>query len=102
MSFQYAAVLLLLLAASLLGDDSVNPPCKAERRVVAACFKVHGRLSNWNGNPGQRIWIIGTKRMLGVRGDTHLPKALASRMGDFEDVATGDFEVCPFTPKREG
>jgi hypothetical protein len=102
MSLKYAAVLILLLSASLLGDDSVNPPCKADKRVVAACFKVHGRLSNWNGNPTRRIWIIGTKRMLGIREDTSLPKALERAKPDFDDVSTGDFEVCPFTRERKG
>lgn len=102
MSLKYAAVLIFLLSAPLFGDDSVNPACKADKRVVAACFKVHGRLSNWNGNPSARIWIIGTKRMLGVEGDTDYPIALKTRVGHFDDVATGDFEVCPFTPKRKG
>lgn len=102
MSLKYAAVLIVLLSASLFGDDSVNPSCKADKRVVAACFKVHGRLSNWNGNPTGRIWIIRTKRMLGIREDTSLPKALERTRPDFDDVSTGDFEVCPFTRERKG
>ena len=93
---------MLLLSASLLADDSVNPACKVDKRVVAACFKVHGQLSNWNGNPAQRIWIIGTKRMLGLREDTDLPKALKRASPDFDDVSTGDFEVCPLTRERKG
>jgi hypothetical protein len=102
MNFKCAFVFIILLSASLFADDSVSPPCKTDKRVVAACFKVHGRLSNWNGNPTQRIWVIGTKRMLGVRVGTELPKALNDKLGDFDDIATGDFEVCPFTPRREG
>lgn len=103
MSFRHVAVLVLLFySASLIGDDSLNPSCKADKRVVAACFKAHGRLSNWNGNPAQRIWVIGTKRMLGIRGDTDLPKALNDKLGDFDDVATADFEVCPFTHQQQG
>jgi hypothetical protein len=101
MKFKYAA-LLLLVSASLLGDDSVNPACKTDKRVVAACFKVYGRLSNWNGNPTRRIWIIGTKRVLGIREDTELPRALTSREADFDNVETGDFEVCPLTRERKG
>jgi hypothetical protein len=103
MSLNHAAVFLLLLCStSLIADDTVNLTCKADKRVVGACFKVHGRLSNWNGNPTQRIWIVGTKRMLGVRVDTDLPKALADKMGDFDDVAVGDFEGCPLTREQAG
>jgi len=94
--------LLLLCSTSLIADDSANLTCKADKRVVSACFKVRGRLSNWNGNPTQRIWIVGTKRVLGVREDTDLPKALADKMGDFDDVAVGDFEVCPLTREQAG
>jgi hypothetical protein len=102
MPVKYAVILVCLLSVSVLGGDSVNPACKTDKRVVATCFKVHGRLSNWNGNPTRRIWIIGTKRMLGIREDTKLPTALTSRKADFDNVETGDFEVCPLTPKREG
>ena len=71
-------------------------------RVNPACFTVHGRLSNWNGNPTQRIWVIGTKRMLGLRVDTSLPKVLEGKLGDFDDEVYGDFEFCLFTPERPG
>jgi hypothetical protein len=102
MNFKCVFVFIVLLSAPLFADDSVSPPCKTDKRVVAACFKVHGRLSNWNGNPTRRIWIIGTKRMLGIREDTSLPKALERAKPDFDDVSTGDFEVCPFTRERKG
>jgi|ERR1035437_187054 hypothetical protein len=96
------ATLLLFSSATALADNSVNPACRIDKRVVGACFKVHGRFSNWNGNPTQRIWIIGTRRILGVREDTTLPPALEKRLGDFDDVATGDFEVCPLTSEQSG
>jgi hypothetical protein len=103
MNLKYFTLLsLVLCSAALIADDSINHACKADKRVVGECFKVHGRLSNWNGNPTQRIWIIGTKRMLGVREDTDLPKALGDKMGDFDDVAIGEFEVCPLTPEQKG
>ena len=94
--------LLCVCSVPLFAADSVNQACKVDKRVVAACFSVHGRLSNWNGNPTQRIWIIGTKRMLGIREDTDLPPSLEKRMGRFDDVATGDFEVCPLTTEKPG
>jgi hypothetical protein len=82
--------------------DDRNAVCRKDSRVIAACFTVHGRLSNWNGNPTQRIWVIGTKRMLGLRVDTSLPKVLEGKLGDFDDEVYGDFEFCPFTPERPG
>jgi hypothetical protein len=102
MGSKYLVVLALLLSASLFADDSVNPACKADPRIVGACFKVHGRLSTWNGNPTGRIWIIGTKRILGVRDDIRYPVALGNRLGHFDDVATGNFEVCPLTREQKG
>jgi hypothetical protein len=102
MRFKYLAVFILFYSASLVADDSINAACKTDKRVVNSCFKVHGRLSNWNGNPTQRIWIIGSNRILGVRGDTDLPKTLNDKLGDFDDIATADFEVCPLTPEKSG
>ncbi len=94
--------LLVLCSILTLADDSENLACRNDPRVVGKCFRVHGRLSNWNGNPTGRIWVFGTKRILGVRDDTQLPKALADRLGDFDDVTTGEFEVCPLTHERKG
>lgn len=62
--------LLLTITGSAVGHTSNTkdvPRCKGNPAVIGACFKVHGRLSSWNGNPTFRIWPTGTKRMLGVR-----------------------------------
>lgn len=96
------ALFILLFSASVVADNPKNTACNADKRVVSACFKVHGRLSNWNGNPTRRIWIIGTKRMLGIREDTDVPKSLSDKLGGFDDVATGKFEVCPFKREKPG
>jgi len=98
------AVLFLWLSfpGLLVAQDSVNPACKDDTRVVGACFTVHGRLSNWNGAPTRRIWVIGTRRILGVRDDTDLPKILEDKLGDFDDIVTADFGVCPLTKKQAG
>lgn len=99
---------LLLLAfccchpAALAASETANPACRKDPRVIAACRHIHGRLSNWNGNPTRRIWIIGTKRMLGLRDDTSLPQALEIRLGDFDDEVFGNFEFCPFTLEKPG
>jgi len=73
---------------------------------------VHGRLTTCTSIPNARIWIIGTKRILGVEdananpaGDTLLPGALDKEMFALppcSKAAFGDFTVCPLTPSRPG
>jgi hypothetical protein len=73
------------------------------------CFAVHGRLFSSNGNPGVRIWQIGTGRILGVHncnGDFDSEDVVPAkvravwRSGD-SDVY-GDYIVCPFRKDRPG
>jgi hypothetical protein len=90
------------LPAVLDASDTETSSCRSDPRVVAACFQVHGRLSNWNGNPTKRIWIIGTNRMLGLRDGTELPVALQKSLSDFDHEVVGDFQFCPFTPHKAG
>ena len=89
-------------AAKANASDTANPACRKDARVIAPCFRVHGRLSNWNGNPTRRIWMVGTKRMLGLRDDTALPPALEKQLGNFDQEVFGDFEFCPFTREKAG
>jgi hypothetical protein len=93
---------LILLPVSLHASNDGNPSCRKDPRVVASCITVHGRLSNWNGNPTRRIWIVGTKRMLGVRDGTGLPAPLGEALGDFDHEVYGNFEFCPFTAPKSG
>ena len=94
--------LCLALPHTLNATDTENPSCRKDPRVIAACYTVHGRLNNWNGNPTRRIWIIGTKRMLGLRDGTELPVALEKPLSDFDHEVYGDFDFCPFTPQKSG
>jgi len=76
--------------------------CAQKYPIAGTSFTVYGRLSYWNGNPAQRIWVIGTRRMLGIRGDTELPDNLAKLLGDFDTEVYGDFTVCPLTKSQTG
>ena len=84
------------------------PKCKGNPKIVATCFKVHGRLSTGADTIQLRLWPIGTKRMLGVSDGPAIndaehpiyPKELT--FSDENGTIYGDFEVCPFTPKRDG
>ena len=75
--------------------------CRGDPDIAGACYRVHGRLSSWNGSPTARISISGTKRIIGVLDDFPLPEDLQKQFG-WEVEAWGDFEVCPFTKDRPG
>ena len=75
--------------------------CSSDPDLVGSCFRVHGRISAYNGTPTLRIWRIGTDRLLGVDNDIPVPESLSRRL-DWDVDAYADFEVCPFTPEREG
>jgi len=100
--FSLITLLAFIHVLQALASDTDVPSCRKDPRVVAACYTVHGRLNNWNGNPTRRIWIVGTKRMLGLRDGTGLPGALEKPLSDFDHEVYGDFEFCPFTPQKSG
>jgi hypothetical protein len=84
--------------------------CKHNTELVGQCFQIHGRAFTSNGTPDLRIWEVGTKRILGVTAhaqaddadDPIAPSKLLAALGTGEHFVFGDFEVCPFTPEREG
>ncbi len=105
----------VVLVASLVVPVSVaaDPPpghiprCAANPEVVGDCFQVHGRLFAANGTPSLRIWIVGTKRILGIHnGDVEqeypgFPDCLSRHIG-FRKNLYADFLVCPLSPDIEG
>ncbi len=68
------------------------------------CFTVHGRLSIYNGTPSYRIWIVGTKRLLGVAERDEVPDMPDNllRMVRIDADVYGDFSVCPVTKYKLG
>jgi hypothetical protein len=66
---------------------------------------VHGRLSYSNGTPSCRIWIVGTKRILGAaQSDDEtpsMPKEL-HRLMTWEREIFADFVIEPLTPYKKG
>jgi hypothetical protein len=106
-------VLVLAFSRLSLADDSnSNPACKSDKRVVAVCFTVRGRLAWWNDLPTRRIEVLQPKRTLAIGEDTALPEglnrwqgvpdALAARMTNYNDIIVADFEVCPLTREEAG
>ena len=101
-----SAVILAASAAAAAQEPAV--PCKGAPKIVGECFSARGRLSVHNGIP-IRIWIVGTRRMLGVKdatggGVTVLPEIqrLLSLGDPMQTVVFGDYEVCPLSRQHPG
>jgi len=94
---------MVVLLLSLFLDATFST---AAQNATFPCFTHHGRLSSQNGIT-IRIWLIGTKRSVGVDGE--LPQAIK----DLEDpylfltsqqhsYLFGDFTMCPTSPDIPG
>lgn len=74
-------------------------------RPVEACFNHHGRLSSQNGIP-LTIWLIGTKRRVGLANNIdELPAAIQRYLtltSPDHSYIYGDFEICPLEPDTPG
>jgi len=111
MKFSVLVLLLLILTAAVNARFSPEPrSCRARPDVIGKCFKVHGRLSVYNGTPSIRLWPIGTKRLLGIidpndvsnaPGPTVLPLEIKNKL-DWDKDVSGDFFVCPLTRQQSG
>ena len=105
-------VLAVLLPVALVGTAQADelPACASSPNLVGACFKVRGRLTSCTGVPNVRIWVVGTKRILGVAdatgnvaGDDLMPQSLDSRFtAPCDKAAFGDFTVCPLEKDEPG
>jgi hypothetical protein len=94
-------VFIALLFAVPPGDA---PVCRGNPALAGKCFRVHGRLRSYNGNPTFRIWPIGSGRLIGVTGAK--PGDAPILPGDvacgFDCDVVADFEMCPFSPSKPG
>jgi len=92
----------LLLATLMFG---ISRTSGAEQTNKTERLTVHGRLTYYNGSPSSRIWIVGTKRLLGVRESdgevANMPKALRELMS-WDRKIFADFVVEPLTPYKQG
>lgn len=99
------SIALAFSTGALAGDIDFTKGCKTNPSLTGPCFKVHARLSVYNGTPSLRLWPIGTKRLLGVvndEDDNILPKDITwAELNDGKSVY-GDFEVCPFEDEKAG
>ena len=100
--------LILFAIAAALSPTTVVPDksCREHPQLIGKCFAVRGRLSVYNGTPAIRLWVIGTRRMLGVSeqrfklpGYRNLPENLQQQLNGDNQIV-GDFLVCPFTKPK--
>jgi hypothetical protein len=92
-----------LLSVSAAGEIKRENGCKENPAIVGECFKIHGRISLYNGTPSIRIWPVGTKRLLGVLPSENeiMPANVSKHIAWGTDIF-GDFLVCPFTKQESG
>jgi hypothetical protein len=93
------SLVVLGLAPALARADAPFT-CAKRSDLAGPCYQVHGRLNAWNGNPAERIWVIGTKHTLGVSKpyveEELMPKGLIDQLDSFWTEIYADFTVCPF------
>jgi hypothetical protein len=102
--FVLAAVAALLVASSAIAAENL---CERDKRVVASCFDVHGRL-RINANGRMYIWPVGGDRMQTVHYDNAsaapdpaLPENVRTLVKSGTDVFA-DYRVCPMTKYEPG
>jgi hypothetical protein len=92
----------LSLALALLAATAAPLPAAKPGQ----CGWVHGRFSVYNGSGIQRIWIIGTHRMIAMRDDDdRAPPEIAryERSGAYlKGDLFGDYRICAREPRRAG
>jgi hypothetical protein len=86
-------------------DDAAK--CAARPNLPAPCYQVHGRLNAWNGGPAtEKIWVIGTHRILAVYDRTAykmtMPEAISDQLNDFFTEIFADYQVCPLEKEIPG
>lgn len=76
--------------------------------ISGPCFKARGKMFFSNGTPSIRIWLVGTKRILGIsEGRFYLddydnvPNELVNLL-NWQNSMFADFTICPFTKDKPG
>ena len=78
-------VMVLLFLIVPLPGPAAEPPRYEDTNQP---FRLHGRLTAYQGNPRYRIWIIGTNRILGVPGGDLKPAAMPEKLETLMDGYT--------------
>ena len=76
--------------------QAADTECIANPKRVGACRVVHGRFSLWQGFPPARIWVVGTKKYIGLLRDSGIDDTptYLERQAFWDNNIYGDFYVC--------
>jgi hypothetical protein len=89
-------MLALLAAAAIAGAGIPQAP--------GQCGLIRGRLDLWNGGTPVQIWVVGTRRRLGV--EDPVPAEVTRLLDQADDrwaiSIFGDYRVCAVTRSRPG
>ncbi len=107
MKTKLALIIAMLLFATLQFSKAEQFTDEKHNGTAQKSLSVHGRLRVYNGTPSCRIWIVGTKRILGIHETdeecpipTRLHQVLQENIND--RVIYADFTVLPLTEHRKG
>lgn len=101
----WPAIVLALMAAPV---EARATAIQAPPKLKGECHWVHGRFAVYNGASVQRIWIIGTKRLVAIPDDDPaIPEVIRSyeNLGPFdrfEDALFADFRICALEDNKPG
>jgi len=101
--------ILVCFAVISSGEEKLKKKtCKDHPDLSGPCYKVKGKMFLSNGTPSVRIWLIGTKRILGISegqfdntDHANIPDELEQRL-EWGTEIYADFTVCPFTNDKPG
>ena len=107
MKSKLVLIALVVLAVASHSFGAVQSADKSSNEATVESIRVHGRLSVYNGNPTCRIWIVGTKRMLGIHEfeeECPIPAELHQILDeDINDrLIFADFVVRALTEREDG
>ena len=95
---------MLAIVPAATASAASSPPAR-----TGQCVWVHGRFAVYNGSSIQRIWIIGTRRIIALSDyDKSVPpeirayERIASEKQNWGQDLYGDFHVCALEPSRPG
>jgi hypothetical protein len=108
MTTRIKVLLLVFVFFGILQCTTAKQALPEERtRFVGEAIEIHGRLGVYNGTPSCRIWLVGTRKVLGIREtetECPIPSALLQILQ--EDINDrwiyGDFTIVPLTAPKEG
>ncbi|HEY0647631.1 hypothetical protein [Phenylobacterium sp.] len=88
----------LAVAAAIAGAGAGIPQAPGQ------CGVIRGRLDLWNGGTPVQIWVVGTRRMLGV--EEPIPGEVTRLLDQADDrwaiSVFGEYRVCAVTRSRPG